>query len=1316
MTGLNSLMILIFSGGIAFAQTPQPIDPMEQEVTQGALRVKTEDEIVECPLKHTDVKAIISGFIARVTVTQTFENPYDEKIEAVYVFPLPHTAAVDDMTMVIGERRVVGLIKRRDEARAMYERAINQGATASLLEQERPNIFTQSVGNIKPGKEIRIEISYVDVLNYDMGTYEFHFPMVVGPRYIRGAPISKKPELPKELKGKVGELEGATEGGDPSGTGWSPDTTRVPDASRITPPALMPGYRTGHDISLSVSLEAGVPVGDIKSPNHKVTLERIGASGAVVEISPADSIPNKDFVMKCAVVGEKPEMAVLAHSKGRDQGYFMLMIQPKLDAELAKAPPREVVFLVDVSGSMGGHPTEKVKEAMRHFFRLSKPNDTVQVITFAGYANKLFERPVAATKENVSRALNFTQQIQAGGGTEMLKGIRMVLNEPVDPERVRIVVMLTDGYIGNEAEIIAEVGRRAGDQIRFWAVGIGSSPNRFLIDGVAKQGGGMSGMIELNTDPKELVSQIVDRIHRAQLANIQIDWNDLSVYEIFPRRIPELWAGRPVILFGRYAEGGRTQIELSGVAEGKPLSYSLDVALPRTQPKHGVLSKTWARKKIEDISAQMYYADTPEVIEEITQVALTYRLMSQYTSFVAVDESEVQLVSQQAKPPRRVLVPVPLPTRVEFDGIFGRNVALEENADMQLMLSSTSSQLEDLTLSYSSTSRLPSSAARELRSSYSAQPSQRTMAKQKATRQLGSTSASFRRTREAPSRAAMRSPTIGQTSAPGEIRVHRARLSDASHDQLGFRRESIQDIDRTLFAEWSVKRHEDAQKALAEAKELQKQGEFEAARLRYQHVLGLQADMHGSNDTLTEAILTTTEEIGKRRAQAHPRLNRKLDFVLRNQALDEAIRTVVEAGGCELDLVNGSLADVIELLNLPELRVTYLDLRYATVIQGLDWLLAPYHLTWQMKDADTIRVGVTRRLSAPSAWGYAVADLAMPSEEEIDNFTSEADLENALTGFLNGVRVIIDQKGDLGLKPGSAVLIDAGRLLVYGEPHTHAKVKSFLEALRNGQLDIVKVAGRDLSSETRASLKALQQLAVKRWETRADAREKATAKQARDNVERSLGDAPWQLLAEAVRGGVNLEALTTLQMAWDNPQIRGMDSQLVTRAAWCIGMAARVVPNDAELTTLAEKAVSTVNAMKVLKPEDNNASAYLAALYAVLLLEDGDARENQAEDAVKSLMMVDENSSLWITRLIAQGWLSPSVETDLSLIEAISAHRIGGDDGVLLTSLLAKRRGGQLWQTFREEMPSLVRAQPLNGHVVVLVNRLEASPLAFGSK
>ena len=670
ITLLSVLTMLGMSGGTVFAETLQPITSIEEEVTQGSLRVEVDEQIVECPLKHTDVKASIAGFIARVTVTQTFHNPYDKKIEAIYVFPLPHTAAIDNMTMTVGDRRIVGLIKRRAEAQALYEEAIEQGKTASLLEQERPNIFTQSVGNIQPKDEVRIEISYVDVLDYDMGTYEFHFPMVVGPRYIPGTPTSKIPQLPDELKGKVGEseapLDAPSDGADPSGTGVAPDTDRVPDASRITPPALKPGYRTAHDISLAVSLDAGVPIQDFEIVNHKAAVERADASGATAVLSPADSIPNKDFVMKYAVVDEKPEMAVLAHSNEPKQGYFMLMIQPKLDAELIKAPPREIVFLVDVSGSMSGEPTQKVKETMHHFLRLTKPNDTVQVITFAGFADKLFEKPVPATQANIEHALNFTQQIQGGGGTEMLKAIKLILNEPVDPKRVRIVVMLTDGYIGNEAEIVDEIDRRAGDQIRFSAIGIGSSPNRYLIDGVAKHGGGLAEMIALNTDPGPLVAQIADRIHRAQLTKIQIDWNGLSVYETYPRRIPELWAGRPVILFGRYGVGGSKKIELSGSAEGKSLKYTVHVTLPDTQPTHDVLSKVWARKKIEDISAQLYAADAPEIIEEITDIALTHRLLTQYTSFVAVDENDMQPINQEGKAPQQVVVPVPLPGRHRF--------------------------------------------------------------------------------------------------------------------------------------------------------------------------------------------------------------------------------------------------------------------------------------------------------------------------------------------------------------------------------------------------------------------------------------------------------------------------------------------------------------------------------------------------------------------------------------------------------------------------------------------------------------------------
>ncbi|HOF90095.1 MAG TPA: VIT domain-containing protein, partial [Armatimonadota bacterium] len=321
---------LVFALGALRAQPASP--PIDADVTQGALRVRAADgAVVECPLTHTAVKGDISGFIARVQVTQTFVNTAADNIEAVYVFPLPNTAAVDGMTMVIGDRRVVGVIKQRADARRLYEEALSRGATASLLEQERPNIFTQSVGNIPPGQEVRIEITYLDVLRYDMGSYEFHFPMVVGPRYLPG--------------------------GD-----------RVPDAACITPPVLEPGQRNGHDISLSLTLEAGVPIHAIHTSSHRSNITPVRNTGAKVMLLPNDAIPNKDFILRYKVAGEQPQLAMLAHKPEGGDGYFMLMMQPSLDHALRTAPPREMVFLVDVSGSMSGAPTEKVKQTMREFF------------------------------------------------------------------------------------------------------------------------------------------------------------------------------------------------------------------------------------------------------------------------------------------------------------------------------------------------------------------------------------------------------------------------------------------------------------------------------------------------------------------------------------------------------------------------------------------------------------------------------------------------------------------------------------------------------------------------------------------------------------------------------------------------------------------------------------------------------------------------------------------------------------------------------------------------------------------------------------
>ncbi|MFQ5533104.1 MAG: VWA domain-containing protein, partial [Candidatus Methylomirabilales bacterium] len=618
----------------------------------------------------------------------------------------------------------------------------------------------------------------------------------------------------------------------------------------------------------------------------------------------------------------------MAHSSIPGEGYFLLMIQPKIEEQLAEAPPREIVFLIDVSGSMSGAPTEKVKETMRQFFKLSKPDDTIQVVTFASRATKLFRQPVPATEDNVARALNFTRSIRGGGGTEMLKGIRMVLNEPVDPDRVRIVVMLTDGYIGNEAEIIQEVGKRAGDQIRFWALGIGSSPNRFLLDGVAKVGGGMSGVIELGTDPTELVTQIVERIHRAQLTEIQIDWRGLPVSEIYPRRIPELWAGRPVILFGRYENGGSATVELSGRAEGVPISYTLDVSLPFEEKEHDVLSKVWARNKIEDLSAQMFYGDTPEVVEAITEIALDYRLVTQYTSFVAVDESEASSIDEQPTPPRRMVVPVPLPEGVSFEGVFGplgEQEAIAQDRSDHLMHYKTTPSMR--VRGYEARS------ARQRRPIRAKTLSGRKMAPGKM----------FRMQKEAA--ASNLGGGIGWFDANDAKSP--SRFSTLEEAQLGDRDLSRRAV--PLFGNWARKRHEEAKKALAEAQQLHKKGELEAALLRFQHAFVLETaflSVHpwsddGTAATTADALRTLKEDIAKRRVQETPWLAQRLELVIRDQSLEETLRTVGKVAGFTVEILPGSLADAAEMAGVSELRVTYLDLRRATVTQALDWLLTP---------------------------------------------------------------------------------------------------------------------------------------------------------------------------------------------------------------------------------------------------------------------------------------------------------------------------------------------------------------------------------------
>ena len=605
------------------------------------------DEKIEMPLKHTDVKIEVSGFVASATVTQHYHNPFEKPIEAVYTFPLPDDAAVDDMQMMIGERTIKGLIKRKKEAREIYELARERGQRASLLEQERPNIFTQSVANIMPGDNIVITIRYVHILHYAEGHYELIFPMVVGPRYIPG-------------KVATGQ----------SGTGWAVDTDVVPDASRITPPVLKPGTRTGHDIALSVKLDAGVAIKNIQSISHVIDIKPINSHKKEIQIHRADTLPNKDFVLRYQVAGKAPEIATIVHHDERG-GFFTLMIQPQETVTDEQVIPRELIFIVDTSGSMSGFPIEKSKEAMRRLIKGMRPLDIFNVVRFAGDTGTLWKKPRPHTTANVNEALRYVESFRGMGGTEMRKGIVEALAQPAAYGYLRIAFLLTDGYIGNEFGIFQAIEKeRRG--ARVFSLGVGSSVNRYLLDRAAEIGRGEAFYVRQDEDSQKVIDKFFHRVDRPALAHIEIDWGNLDVTELQPAKVPDLWAGQPIRIHGRYTNGGKETIVVRGQLANRPYEQRLRVQLPKNEPVHESMATVWARQKVHQLMNQMVRdGQTKELIEKVTQLGLIYRLMTQWTSFVAVEEKVVNVNGK----PQTVVQPVEMPEGVSYDGVFGEQSA-----------------------------------------------------------------------------------------------------------------------------------------------------------------------------------------------------------------------------------------------------------------------------------------------------------------------------------------------------------------------------------------------------------------------------------------------------------------------------------------------------------------------------------------------------------------------------------------------------------------------------------------------------------------
>lgn len=626
----SSLVAFVACASSAFAAAAD-VD----EHTAGALEAFAPDGSAAgaCPLKHTDVEVDISGFIARVTLTQQFSNAFETPIEAVYTFPMSDRAAVDSMTMHIGDRVIKGKIDRREAARAAYEAAKASGKTAGLLDQERPNIFTQSVANILPGDDIRITISYVEYLEYEQGEYEFSFPMVVGPRFIPG---------------------------------------NVTDAAKIAPPVTAEGTRAGHDISLAVNLDAGVPVQAIRSVLHEIDTFPAEGSKARVELAAKREIPNRDFVLQYDVAGEEVEDAVLTHA-GENGNFFTLILQPPDRVAPSEAAPKEMIFVVDCSGSMSGFPLDKAKATMEQAIRGMNPQDTFNLISFAGGLGYCFEGSMPNTPANVRTALEYLNNLRGGGGTQMMPAIQAALADQHDDDRLRVVCFMTDGFIGNDMQILDAIQKNR-HQARVFAFGIGNGVNRFLLENMGREGRGATEIVTLESEGDAAVKRFHERIHNPVLTDISFDFEGIEVTDLTPAAdaVPDLFDAQPLFVTGRYAAGGKGTVTVRGRTADGLFERTISVEFPEVEPAHDVLGTLWARAQIDDLMARDWMgmqtgSPVADVEERITELGLDFGLVTQFTSFVAIEEIARTTGGQVTT----VHVPVEMTDGVSYEGVFG---------------------------------------------------------------------------------------------------------------------------------------------------------------------------------------------------------------------------------------------------------------------------------------------------------------------------------------------------------------------------------------------------------------------------------------------------------------------------------------------------------------------------------------------------------------------------------------------------------------------------------------------------------------------
>ena len=613
------------------------------DVGQGSLLFKTDapGRYIAAPVQSTEVEIAVRGMVVEATVQQRFSNPGNEWLEGVYVFPLPQQAAVHSMRLEIGERVIEGQIKEREEARKVYEHAKEEGRQASLVEQERANVFTTSVANIGPGEAVAVRISYQQVLEYDSGRFELRFPMVVGPRYIPGSPI------PTEAT---------------TSTGWALDTDQVEDASRVTPPVLHPDRGAVNPVRLEVSLDAGMPLERLFCPSHAAQIKKTahGVHKILVEGVPAD----RDFVLEWTPArGSEPRAAVFTEEL--DGSFYVLALLMPPDDRFTETVrlPREVIFVIDTSGSMGGTSIIQARDALMLALEQLAPEDYFNIIEFDSNFTKLYRTSVPAMPAAISDAKQWVSALQADGGTEMMGPLLAALEDIEEHTALRQVVFITDGCVGNEEALFQAIHQELG-RSRLFTIGIGSAPNSHFMERAASFGRGDFTQIGTPSEVSLRMGEFFAKLENPVLADIELQWPDPDA-ETWPEQVPDLYAGQPVVVTARL---GTVHGELvaTGVRANELWEARTDVSVGASRA--GV-NRLWARRKIASImDLQARGLPEDEVRPQVVEIALAHHLVSKYTSLVAVDITPTRPSDDKV---RTAAVPTNLPAGWKYEKVFG---------------------------------------------------------------------------------------------------------------------------------------------------------------------------------------------------------------------------------------------------------------------------------------------------------------------------------------------------------------------------------------------------------------------------------------------------------------------------------------------------------------------------------------------------------------------------------------------------------------------------------------------------------------------